>query len=110
MANEIAPGTWMQHVDDVMPKLKKANTKFMLSEKLIEVGNGYVITQSIETDQTTKIDVDKVVLALGSRPNNQIACDLIDAGYESFIIGDSCRVGKIADATKSAYMLAMNVK
>jgi len=110
MANEIAPGTWMQHVDDVMPKLKKANTKFMLSEKLIEVGNGYVITQSVETDQTTKIDVDKVVLALGSRPNNQIACDLIDAGYESFIIGDSCRVGKIADATKSAYMLAMNVK
>ncbi len=110
MANEIAPGTWMQHVDDVMPKLKKANTKFMLSEKLIEVGNGYVITQSVETDQTTKIDVDKVVLALGSRPNNQIACDLIDAGYESFIIGDSCRVGKIADATKSAYMLAMNVR
>ena len=52
MAKEIAPGTWMQHKDDVMPHLEKANTGFMLGEKLCEIGNGYIVTENIKNKKS----------------------------------------------------------
>ena len=104
MQEEIAPGTWMQHKDDILPHLNKAGVTFKCSEKLVEIGNDCVITENVQDGNLSKINVNKVVLALGSRPNNQIATDLINVGYESILIGDSCRAGKIADATKSAYL------
>lgn len=110
MADSIAPGTWMQHVDDILPHLEKAGTEFKCSEKLVEIGNGFILTENVLDNSISKIEVNKVVLALGSKPNNQIAVDLIDAGYESIVIGDSCRAGKIADATKSAYLASMAIQ
>ncbi len=43
MADSIAPGAWFQSVDDALPKLKEANTKFLTSTKLKSI-NGKSIT------------------------------------------------------------------
>ncbi len=110
MAKEIAPGTWMQHKDDVMPHLEKANTKFMLGEKLCEIGNGYIITENVKSKKWTKIDAEYVVLALGSKPDNKIVNELKSNGFNPFVIGDSSKVGRIADATKDAYKVAVSIK
>ena len=110
MAKEIAPGTWMQHKDDVMPHLEKANTGFMLGEKLCEIGNGYIVTENIKNKKLTKIDAEYVVLALGSKPDNKLADDLKANGFNPFVIGDSSKVGRIADATKDAYKVAVSIK
>ncbi len=110
MAKEIAPGTWMQHKDDVMPHLKKADTKFMLGEKLCEIGNGYIVTENVKSRQTTKVNADYVVLALGSRPDNALVNELKSNGFNPFIIGDAQKVGRIADATKDAYKVAISIK
>lgn len=109
MAKSIAPGTWMQHVDDVLPKLKKANTTFKLNEKLLEIGDGFIITENVNDNSITKLEVDNVVLALGSKPNNSLAQELEQLGYTPLIIGDSNKVGKIADATKSAYLTCVSL-
>ncbi len=110
MAKEIAPGTWMQHKDDVMPHLEKADTKFMLGEKLCEIGNGYIVTENVKSRQTTKVNADYVVLALGSRPDNALVNELKSNGFNPFIIGDAQKVGRIADATKDAYKVAISIK
>ncbi len=110
MAKEIAPGTWMQHKDDVMPHLEKANTKFMLGEKLCEIGNGYIVTENTKNKKTTKVNADYVVLALGSKPENSLANELKYNGFNTFVIGDSNKVGRIADATKDAYKVAISIK
>ncbi len=110
MAKEIAPDTWMQHKDDVMPHLEKADTKFMLGEKLCEIGNGYIVTENVKSRQTTKANADYVVLALGSRPDNALVNELKSNGFNPFIIGDAQKVGRIADATKGAYKVAISIK
>ncbi len=110
MAKEIASGTWMQHKDDVMPHLEKADTKFMLGEKLCEINDGYIITENVKTKQTTKVDTEFVVLALGSRPDNALVNELKSNGFNPFIIGDAQKVGRIADATKDAYKVAISIK
>lgn len=106
MADEIAPGTWMQHKDDVLPKLEKAGTVFMTGEKLTEIGDGFVMTENVFTGYISKVKCDFVVLSLGSRPDNGIAKELTDAGRHPIIIGDSSKVGRIADATRDAYNAA----
>ncbi|MBQ7862578.1 MAG: FAD-dependent oxidoreductase [Clostridia bacterium] len=103
MAKKLAPGTWMQHVDDVMPKLKDAGTVFMTSEKLNEINDGYIVTENVKTEEYTRVNVDHVVLALGSRPVNYLEEELKKNGFNPIVIGDSKKVGRIADATKSAY-------
>ena len=106
MADEIAPGAWMQHRDDIVPKLEKAGTVFMTGEKLIEVGRGFVVTENVHSSSQTKIDCDAVVLALGSRPHKSIVKELTNAGLNPISIGDCTKTGKIADATKGAYVAA----
>ena len=110
MAKEIAPGAWMQHRDDVMPHLQKANTKFMLGEKLCEIGDGYVIIENVNSKKTSKVDAEYVVLALGSKPDNSLVDSLKANGFNPFVIGDSKKVGRIADATKDAYIATTLIK
>ncbi|MBQ8178727.1 MAG: FAD-dependent oxidoreductase [Clostridia bacterium] len=110
MANEIAPGTWMQHVDDVVPHLKKANTTFMVGEKLQEIQNGYIVTENMDSGNLTKVNVDCVILSLGSRPNKAVENDLKEWGYTPIVIGDANKSGKIADATKAAYQAVISIK
>ena len=106
MADEIAPGAWMQHKDDIVPKLEKAGTVFMTGEKLTEIGRGFVKTENVHSSSQTKIDCDAVVLALGSRPHKSIVKELTNAGLNPISIGDCTKTGKIADATKGAYVAA----
>lgn len=106
VAKEIAPGTWMQHKDDVLPKLKKAGTVFMTGEKLLEITNGSISTENVDTKAMTRVECDAVVLSLGSRPERGIADELTDAGMHPICIGDSVKIGRIADAVKGAYNAA----
>lgn len=110
MANEVAPGTWMQHKDDILPKLKKAGTKIMTGEKLCEVYTDRIVTENVDTKKRTDIACDRVVLSLGSRPDASVVEELKRSGFPPIVIGDANMVGKIADATKAAYKAAISIK
>lgn len=110
MAKEIAPGTWMQHKDDILPKLKQANTTFMTGKKLTTINNDGIIVADTETNAQSSVETDAVVLSLGSRPNAAIVTALNEQGIEPIVIGDSLKVGRIADATKAAYKAAVSIK
>lgn len=110
MADEIAPGTWMQHKDDIMPKLQKAETEFLTGEKLRLVSDGYITVENVKSGEKKQLNFDNVVLSLGSRPDTAFADELRVAGYNPVLIGDCKKVGRIADATKAAYEAAVNLK
>lgn len=113
MADEIAPGAWFQHVDDALPKLKQAGTVFMPSHKLLEIQEGVVVLEHTKTNAKVEVHADYVVLSLGSRPDNSLYEELRhvnDRKYKVFNIGDSSKVGRIANATEAAYQLAMTLK
>lgn len=106
MQDEIAPGTWMQHRDDILPKLKKAGTVFKTNEKLCEIESGCIVTENKKTKARSRIKCDKVVLSLGSRPDTTLEKELSSSDIRIAAIGDCTRAGKIADATKAAYLAA----
>ena len=103
MAGEIAPGAWMQHRDDVVPKLIAHGAKFLLEQKLVAVNKGSVELQHVKTSAKQTVPCDVTVLALGSRPENALVNELRENGVSVTAIGDCNQVGKISNATKAAY-------
>lgn len=110
MADSIAPGAYFQHLDDALPKLKEAGTVFMPSTKLLEINADGIVAESTKNSDRIKIDVDFVVLSMGCRPDNVLYEEIKDSkDYKVFNIGDSVKVGRIANATESAYQAVMSI-
>ncbi len=110
MSDTIAPGAWFQHLDDAMAKLKAGNTEFLTGHKLISVNNSSITLERISDSKKVIIDTDYVVLSLGVRPDTSLYDDIKSSDcYKVYNIGDSVKIGRIADATESAYQLVMNI-
>ena len=119
MASELAPTTWFQLRLDCIPKLEANNTKFVTSHKLDKIDDKGIVVSPVEfkkgkinvTGDPEHIDCDVVILSLGSRPVNNLVKEL-EGQYEGRVypIGDATKIGRIADATASAYKIAKELK
>ena len=102
MADEIAPGTWFQLVDDEMERLHPCDTSFLPGHKLLRILPGEVEVEECKTGARKRIRADSVVLSLGVKPEDRLAKELQRALPRVFIAGDASASGTIADAVKSA--------
>lgn len=112
MADTIAPGAYFQHVDDAMPKLNAAGTKFLTSSKLVKINPEGIEIENTKSGEIKNISADYVVLSMGCRPDTSLYDELIntkDRDYKVYKIGDCVKVGRIANATESAYQLAVKL-
>lgn len=110
MADKIAPGAWFQHVDDAMPKLEAGGTAFYVGHKLISIDDNSVTLERISDKMQVKLDADYVVLSLGVRPDTALYDEIkLSKDYKVYNIGDSVKIGRIANATESAYQLALSI-
>ena len=104
MADEIAPGTWFQLVDDEMERISKYDTVFKAGTKLLGVEDGGVLIEDVATGEKSKLEADSVVLSLGVRPVNGLVEELKSKGRQNvFAVGDAVKSGTIANACRSAY-------
>lgn len=109
MADEIAPGVWMQHVNDIKPRLEAKNVKFITSNKLKEIEEDEIELES-KNGKKTEIKTNFVILAMGAKCDNALFNELKDTIQNVFIIGDGEKAGRIADATRSAFECVKNIK
>lgn len=111
MADRIAPGAWFQQLDDALPVLEKAETEFLTSHKLLSVSSSGIELENLKENKAVAIKVDLVVLSLGVRSDNSLYNDIKNSdSYKVYNIGDSKKIGRIANATESAYQLVMNIE
>lgn len=111
MADKIAPGAWFQQLDDALPVLEKAGTEFLTSHKLLSVSSSGIELEDLKEKKAVAINVDFVVLSLGVRSDNSLYNDIKNSdSYKVYNIGDSNKIGRIANATESAYQLVMNIE
>jgi 2,4-dienoyl-CoA reductase-like NADH-dependent reductase (Old Yellow Enzyme family)/thioredoxin reductase len=102
MADKPAPGMWMQHLDDALPKLKAAGAEILTSLKLIKIDDDGIVTEHTKTKEIKKIPAAEVILAMGVRPDNGLYNEIKDEFERVLTIGDAVKSGRIADATRSA--------
>ena len=109
MADEIAPGTWIQHKMDVIPKLEENGTEFYPSWKLTEMREDSVEVQNTEIPERFKnIPCDAIIMSLGVRPAG--LSEDIKKIATTIDVGDAIKSGRIANATHTAYRAAMALK
>ena len=110
MADEIAPGAWFQLVDDEMERIRPYGTRILTGTKLCSIENGGVMVEDKATGEQTKIPADRVVLAMGVRPQTKLAEELKEVGVSNvFCVGDAEKSGTIAHACHSAYDTVMQI-
>ena len=109
MAVKISPSTYIQHVDDIMPRLKEYDTTFIVGHRLESINSDSIIIENMTTKAKQSLLTDYVVLSLGSRPENDLYKSLEGKCDNLFIIGDADKIGRIAQATKNASRLAINL-
>lgn len=111
MADEIAPGAWFQQLDDALPALKKAGTKFLTSHKLLSVSSNGIELENLKENKATALKVDYVVLSLGVKSDNALFNSIKNSSaYKVYNIGDSAKIGRIANAAESAYQLVASIE
>lgn len=110
MADKIAPGAWFQQLDDALPKLEKANTKFYTSTKLSEITDNGVIVVDLKSNNSFNINCDLVVLSMGVRSDNALYEEIKNSFNNVYNIGDSAKIGRIYNATESAFEVVMSIK
>lgn len=103
MADEIAPGTWFQLVDDEMSRIAGHNTKFMPGKRLLAIKSGYVLVEDTKSNEIEKINTDAVVLSLGVYSNNALYRKLCSTRRRVYAVGDAHQSGQIAQAVHDAF-------
>lgn len=102
MADTLAPGVWHQHINDIMPRLEEKSVEFYTSKKLTEIKDGAIVVED-KKGNSSEIPTEYVVLSLGAKSENALYNSLRETIENLYIIGDAEKVGRIADATRSAF-------
>ena len=111
MADELAPGTWFQLIDDEMERLNHTDTRFELGTKLLSVDKEGVIVEDVKKGKRRRIPADYLVLSLGVRPAGNLARELdLLSVRRIYRVGDAVKSGTIADACHSAFDTVMAIK
>lgn len=109
MADEIAPGVWHQHKDDIMPRLKEKRVNFYTSKKLISVKDKSIVVEDKKGNRS-EMQTEYVVLSLGAKSENTLYNKISSSHDNVYLIGDASKVGRIADATRGAFECVKSIK
>lgn len=109
MADEIAPGVWHQHKNDIMPRLKKKSVNFYTSKKLISVKDKSIVVEDKKGNRS-EMQTEYVVLSLGAKSENTLYNKISGNHDNVYLIGDASKVGRIADATRDAFECVKLIK
>ena len=109
MAEELAPGTWIQHKMDVIPKLEERGALLLPGWKLVEMREDSVEVEDVKAAGRLKnVPCDAIIMSLGVRPLGLDEAILAQADL-TFTVGDAEGAGRIAKATHEAYKAAMSL-
>ena len=110
MADQIAPGTYHQHTEDILPRLKALNVEFLTGWKLASVGKNTITLEPAAGGTQIEKPAEQVVMSVGVRSDNALYEEIKDCFERAFLIGDAKQIGRIAQATHGAYNLARKLK
>ena len=103
MADEIAPGTLNQLIEDEMDRIAPYHTVFKTGTRLMKITEDSIIVEDVHSANLETIPADNVVLSMGVRPVNELAGKLANKMEYVITVGDAVSSGTIADAVHSAY-------
>lgn len=93
-------------------EMKRLGVKQFASTKILDIKDDIVMLENQDKEgKLTKIELiaDTIVLAVGSRPENELYMELVNRGQNVHIIGDASKVGKVIDAVRDGATLGNTI-
>lgn len=110
MADEVAPGAYHQHIDEMLPRLRKLGVKILTGWKLAGIGQKEITLEPAHGGAQINRPAQQVVMSVGVRSNQGLYEEIKPQFDQVYLIGDANKIGRIAQATHSAYDLARKIK
>lgn len=110
MAPTVAPGTYHQHTDYILPILEENKVQVVTLQKLVNITETSIQLEDVTNGVKTDFPTDLVVLSVGVRSCNAIVKEIKDNFPNVFVIGDANKTGRIASAVRNAYDTARELK
>jgi len=109
MLNDIAPGEAANSRFSLMARLRKDGVRIFTRSFVDKITTKGVVFSTHWYTKRRNDEADTVVLAVGSRPNWQLASDLEGIVPEIYRIGDCCSPRKTLNAIHEAFELALKI-
>lgn len=106
LLEQVAPTANHTNVADVLGRLEKYGTKFLLGHALKEIREDSVILERQVDYATVTVPCDAVVLSMGYRPDTSLVEELKERGILAVAVGSAVKDGNIAPAVRTGYEAA----
>ncbi|NMM61700.1 FAD-dependent oxidoreductase [Clostridium sp. P21] len=103
MQDKLAPEVSPDNLVTVLKNLNSKNAKILLSHKMVKVGEKGIIAQNITNSEMVSIPADRIILSLGGRSNDELYNELVGQLPKVYPLGDSIKVGRIAQAVQTGF-------
>jgi NAD(H)-dependent 7beta-hydroxy-3-oxo-delta4-cholenoic acid oxidoreductase len=108
MLEEIAGDMPATPRDYLMHRLGQYGVKVITGAK-VEAITDYGVLVDIGGQQQMVNGFSSIVLALGSKPTDELARELKDVVKELYVVGDAKQVARVVDATAQAAEVALKI-
>lgn len=102
MLPEIGPGIFPVIRNDILGRIMAFEPEMLPGHRLVEILPGSIRMEKTDGTQT-EVQVDHVVLSLGTAPNPALVEAFETACGRAIPIGDAAQAGRIYEATKDAF-------
>ena len=106
LAAEVSP----DNLVTVLENLNKHHASILLSHRLEKFEDGQIVVKNQVNTELKNIPADCVVLSLGNRPDNRLYNELLSRHSKVHALGDSVKVGRVAQAVQSGFEKAYVLK
>jgi len=110
MLNQIGQGVYVQHLEDIVPRLKSYNVDFLPGHKLVKINANSIILEKTADRQQREEKIDYVVFSVGRISNDTLARELLPHVKRVYNIGDARKVGRVAQAVRDGFDTAWNLE
>jgi 2,4-dienoyl-CoA reductase-like NADH-dependent reductase (Old Yellow Enzyme family)/thioredoxin reductase len=103
MLPQIGAGAEIVVILDLKQRMAPYDPTYLPGHRLVKITDAGVDLECLESGQPVSVPAETVILALGVRPQKELA-DVFKAAFRDVrILGDAARGGRIVDATQDAY-------
>jgi len=103
LLDEIAPNANHTNRADILSRLQKYGTQFLLGHALKEITDSAAILEKKDSGESVEVPSDLVVMSLGYKPDTSLADAIREKGIPVIAVGSAVKDGTIAPATRTGY-------
>ena len=106
---DLADGMEPNHKRQLLKLFEEKNVNILTNRKATEISPNKIRLTNIDSSESESVDVDRIVIAVGTRPSNTLLDELNGLIPDLYVVGDCNRVGFIMDAIYEGSLIGRQI-